>query len=220
METRTAMVLGASGLVGSYVLQHLLENNIYEKVIALVRKPLDISHKKLRQEVVDFEHLRKHANLFKVDDLYCCVGTTIKKAGSKEAFRAVDYHIPIEAAKYASAQGVKQYLLVSSLGANAKSTFFYMRTKGELEEDLKKHPFRAIHIFHPSMLLGPRKENRFGEKIGQIFMKLVEPLLINGLRKYKAIHAETVAKAMIKVALDGKEGIYTHVSDEIERIGK
>src|SRR5687767_8052960 len=110
METRTAMVLGASGLVGGYVLQHLLEHNIYEKVIVLVRRPLNITHKKVQQQVVDFAHLRQHADLFKVDDIFCCVGTTIKKAGSKEAFREVDYHIPIETAKFAAAHGVKQYL--------------------------------------------------------------------------------------------------------------
>ncbi len=220
METRTALLIGASGLVGSYVLQQLLAMSIYNKVTVLVRRPLGVSHAKLQELVVDFEHLREHAHAFKVDDIYCCVGTTIKKAGSKEAFRAVDYHIPVETAKFASAQGAKQYLLVSSLGANAKSLFFYMRTKGEVEEALKKHPFKAIHILQPSMLLGPRKEKRFGEKFGQIFMKLVEPLLIGGLKKYKAIHAETVAKAMIKIALEEKQGTHVYISDELAEIGK
>ena len=218
--TRRALVLGASGLVGGHVLQQVLANNSYKEVTIFVRKLIDIQHPKLVQKLVDFDKLDKYAEAFSADDIYVCVGSTIKKAGSQYAFRQVDYEIPVQAARLAAKNGAKQFLVISSLGADANARFFYMKTKGEMEEAVKKYAIPAIHIFHPSMLLGARKENRFGEKIGQLFMKLVDPLMFGSLKKYKGIRAETVAKAMIKTALENRKGIYTHRSDEIAEVGK
>ena len=220
MKTKTAIVLGATGLIGSYCLEHLLKSDEYEKVIALVRKSTGMSHPKLIQQQIDFDSMSEYANLFAADDVFCCLGTTIKVAGSQDAFRKVDYTYVAEAARLAANKGCRQFLVVSSIGANSKSSNFYLRVKGEMEEAVQKNSLEAIHIFRPSMLLGPRKEFRLGERIGKVLMTVFAPLLFGSLRKYKPIQAETVAKTMLDAAKTGKAGTHVYFYDNMIRTGR
>ncbi len=214
--TKSALLVGASGLVGGHCLRLFLEDKNYEKVIAFVRKPMTLQHQKLEQHVVDFDHLEKYSHLAKVNDVFCCLGTTIKKAGSQEAFRKVDFTYPVEIAKVAAQNGVEQFLIITALGANPKSSIFYNRVKGEVEEAVTKLPFKAIHIFRPSLLLGERDERRTGEKIGEPMLKGLKFLLLGPLKKYRAIEASVVASAMLDAAKQNLQGINTFESDQIQ----
>lgn len=163
---RKAMVIGATGLVGELLVHSLLEHPAYSLVRVLVRRPLEPQHPKLEQHVVDWEQLESQDHLFDgIDDLYCCLGTTIKKAGSQDNFRQVDYHYPVRAATIAKQHGVSQMLVISSMGASADSRVFYSRTKGEMEDALSDIGFPSLHIFRPSLILGDRNEKRFGEQM-------------------------------------------------------
>jgi uncharacterized protein YbjT (DUF2867 family) len=215
---RTALLLGASGLVGSHVLELLLRNPAYTKVIIAVRKKLPLINEKLDQQVVDFDNLEEHSSAFKADDVYCCLGTTIKQAGSQAQFRKVDHDYPIAAAKLALEQGAKRYLIISALGADKSSLIFYNRVKGQVEDHLKKMGYQSLHIFQPSLLVGHREQPRAGEKIAEKVMKGTAFLLQGPLKKYRAIDAETVAFAMVHSALQNTPGIHTHQSDEIQAI--
>jgi uncharacterized protein YbjT (DUF2867 family) len=220
MQQRTALLLGASGLTGSHCLQLLLRDEAYSQVCIIVRRKLAVEHPKLAQHVVDFELLNYNEQLLKGDDVFCCLGTTIKTAGSQEAFKRVDYDYPLTAAKIAFKNGVKNFLLVSSNGADAKSNIFYSRVKGELENALKKIGFKSLLIFRPSLLLGKRSESRFGEKVGEILGNIFKPLLAGPLKKYRPIEAEVVARAMITAAKSGFKGVHIFESDEIQKIGE
>lgn len=216
--SRTALVAGATGLVGNACLQLLLNAPEYAQVKAVVRHPLSLQHPKLETIIADFDRLDEIASHLLADDVFYCLGTTIKKAGSQESFRKIDYDYTLILAKLALQNGCWQFLLVSSLGADAQSAIFYSRVKGELENALQKLPFSAIHVFQPSILLGARKEQRIGESIGQLLARCLNPFLLGSLRKYRGIAAEAVAKAMIKSALQDKTGTFVYVSDEIQAI--
>ena len=160
---KTALIAGASGLTGGYLLNLLLESPEYSSVIAYVRKSSGLTHPKLKEIVVDWETLQEPVA---AEDIFCCLGTTIKKAGSQEAFRRVDYNYPLQLAQLQYRGGSQQFLLVSAMGADAKSSIFYSRVKGELENALQSIGYKSLHIFRPSFIAGPRKESRTGEKIG------------------------------------------------------
>jgi uncharacterized protein YbjT (DUF2867 family) len=161
--------------VGGLLVRSLLQNPAYGRICVLVRRPLEWGHPKLEQHVVDWERLEEQKDLFRdVDDLYCCLGTTIKKAGSQENFRQVDFHYPVKAAKLAKEHGVSQMLVISSMGADAGSRVFYSRTKGEMEEALSAIGFRSLHIFRPSLILGDRKEKRLGEQLAAHVMTFLD----------------------------------------------
>ena len=162
------------------------------------RRPLALSHAKLRTELVDFDGLRSLGE--SCDDLFCCLGTTIRKAGSREAFRRVDHDYPLALAKLGKAAGTQQFLLVSALGADAGSSVFYSRVKGETERDIAAIGLPKIVFMRPSILLGERHEQRPGEKAGIFIGKLIAPLLLGRLRKYRPIRADDVAAAMIYAA--------------------
>lgn len=217
---RSALLVGASGLVGGHCLRLLLENPAYSKIILLVRRSLGIRHPKLDEHVVDFDALEKYSDLLKVNDVFCCLGTTIKKAGSQEAFRKVDFTYPAEIAAIASKNGAEQFLIITALGANPRSSIFYTRVKGEVEEAVQKLPFKAIHIFRPSLLLGERAKRRPGEKIGEPVLKGLEFILVGPLRKYRTIEAAAVAAAMIAVAGKNLQGINIFESDQIQSISQ
>jgi uncharacterized protein YbjT (DUF2867 family) len=217
---RTALLLGATGLVGGELLTLLLADPEYRQVTVLVRRNLSRTHPKLVQRVVDFKDLSKAADAYQVDDVFCCLGTTIKKAGSQEAFRVVDYTYPLESAKLAARQGAGQYLLITALGADAKSSVFYNRVKGEVEEAIGKLPLKGLHIFRPSLLLGNRQESRTGEKIAVAVMKPLGFLLAGPLKKYRGIQARTVAQAMLRTAKRDVAGRHTYNSDVIQKMGK
>ena len=211
---KTALIAGATGLVGSYLLRMLLQSDRYTKVIALVRKSIAIQDPKLEQKIVDFDKLAVTPGL-QADDVFCCLGTTMKKAGSKAAFYEVDYTYVVELAKATSQQFASQFLVVSSMGANKKSAFYYNRVKGEMEEAITRFPFTAIHIFRPSLLTGNRSETRLGEKVGEVLMGGLKFAMVGPLRKYRAVPARVVAKAMLQMAIDNGGGVKIHESDEI-----
>ena len=217
---RTALLLGASGLIGGHCLDLLLRDEAYDQVIVLVRKSLPKNHPKLTQYEVNFDRLAEHETLLKADDVFCCLGTTIKKAGSQDAFRKVDFTYAHEAAKLAAASGAKQFLLVSSLGADAKSSVFYSRVKGEIEAAISALNFKSVSIFRPSLLLGERAEFRLAERLAEPFAKALSFFLIGGLRKYRAIEARTVAAAMIEIAKKEIQGVKVYESDRVQEMGK
>ncbi|MCP8968887.1 oxidoreductase [Ectobacillus ponti] len=215
MHTRTALVLGATGLVGQEVVRQLLDSPAYSSVAILTRRPLDWESPKLHQHIVQFDELEVYAAQFQVHDVYCCLGTTIKKAKTKEQFWKVDYEYTIQAAKLAAGQGVQNFLVISSMGASEKSLFFYSQVKGRMERELKQLPIRSIHVLRPSLLLGEREEFRFGEKLAEKVSAAFPFLYSGALRKYRPITAEQVAKAMCRLALADGKGIHVHESDEL-----
>ncbi|MFN4085518.1 MAG: oxidoreductase [Spirosomataceae bacterium] len=206
-----ALVVGSTGLIGKILVQKLLESPAYESVRVIVRRKSFDSHPKLHEVLVDFENLTDC--LCKADHVFCTLGTTRNKAGSKEAFRLVDYQYPLEIAQKAFDQGGQLFAIVTSMGASLDSWFFYNQVKGEVERDLAQIPFQHLGIFRPSMLLGDRTENRFGESIGQRVMEVADFLLP---QKYKAIEAEKVAKALLQYALNPPMGVTIYESDAMQ----
>ncbi|WP_166268913.1 NAD(P)H-binding protein [Marinobacter caseinilyticus] len=191
------MLLGATGLTGRSVLSGLLEASEVSKVIALVRRPIDMEHAKLQAVVVDFDRLNEHADCFDVSVVVCCLGSTIKAAGSMAQFRKVDYQYCLEAARIARAHGANALLLMSAIGASSRSSVFYNRTKGELEDAVRELGFDVLSIFHPSLLLGDRREQRLAESAASAMAPVLNGVLLGPLRPYRAIRAEAVAQAMV-----------------------
>ncbi len=189
---KTALIAGATGLVGSHLTDQLLDNEQYSRVKILVRKPIEKNHHRLEQIIYDYDQPDLAA--VRADEVYCCLGTTIKKAGSREAFRKVDLEYPLQIARAAKQNGTKHFAIVTAIGSSTKSAFFYNRVKGEIEELLKEAGFERLLIFRPSMLLGPRSEFRFGEEAGKVIFKAAGFLFPKNM---KGIHAAKVAAAMI-----------------------
>lgn len=209
MNEQTAVVIGSSGLTGGYVLQLLLSDESFTKVSILVRKELAITHSKLIQHITDFNDADQLLLIGKADVLFCCVGTTMKKVkGDKIAYEKVDYDIPVNMARIASGNGFKKLLLISSIGASAKSSNFYLRLKGKVEDAIMKFPFESTWIFRPSSLLGKRKEIRNGEKVLQAATKLISSILFGSLKKYHGISAEQVAVAMVAASKRNHPGVH------------
>lgn len=206
-------------MVGSHCLDLLLKSDRYSQVISVGRRDLPLLHPKLEQRVVDFDKLQHYAAELAVDDVFCCLGTTIKKAGSKEAFYKVDHTYVVDLAKVTAAKGASQFIVVSAMGADASSLFFYNKVKGEMERDVQQAGFEAVHILRPSLLLGERTEHRAGEELASKIMKPLSSLMVGPLRKYKPIEAETVAKAMLYVASQHQKGVHIYPSDEIASLG-
>jgi uncharacterized protein YbjT (DUF2867 family) len=206
---KTAIVIGATGLVGSAVVDQLLEDERIGQVLVFVRRPTGRQHSKLREQVIDFNDPSAWQGSVKGDILFSALGTTLKKAGSKEAQFQIDYTYQLHFARAAARNGVSTYVLVSSAGASTNSRIFYSRMKGELEEEIKKLPFNHIHILQPGILEGKRQESRPGEKAGVALMSVLQH--VPGLKKYRPIPAETVARAMIRCCFDkqGKLHVYT-----------
>ena len=217
-KPKAALLVGASGLVGGHCLQFLLEEPSYARVTMLVRKPLSITHEKLVQHIIDFDELTTLGELFAVDDVFCCLGTTIRKAGTQEAFRKVDFDYPVKIAALSQHCGANKFLLVSSLGADPHSRIFYNRVKGDVEEAIQKISFKAFHVFRPSLLLGKRKEHRTGEKVAAVAMSALDHAMIGPLRKYRAILARDVAKVMVGAAQMNLTGVNIFESQRIQEI--
>lgn len=210
--SRSALLAGSTGLIGNQLLQLLLHDVAYDKVIALSRKPLEVTHPKLENIVLEADQLKQHSNL-KADDVFCCLGTTIKQAKTKEAFRKVDFDYPLELAKTLHANGAKQFLLVSALGSDRNSSIFYNRVKGEVEAAITAVGYATFHIFKPSLLVGPRKEQRAGEDAAKVFYKIFGFLIP---QKYKGIESIKVARAMLAMAKENKLGLFIHESDSLQ----
>ena len=204
------LLAGATGLVGGLCLQRLLADPVFTRVVVLVRRPVGTSHPKLEQHVVDFARLGQGRELFKVDKVMCALGTTIKQAGSQDRFREVDHDYPLQLARMGLAQGARHFLLVSALGANARSGVFYNRVKGEVEADVRALGFPQLTIVRPSLLLGERHEFRLGEEVGKRFAFLVPG-------KYRPVQADSVAKVLVEAARRDTPGVEVIESDEIRR---
>lgn len=215
MPKRKALLIGASGLIGSHCLRYLLKDDHYSKVTCLVRHPIALDHPKLVQHTVDFDLPKSFASLAVGHDLFCCLGTTMQKAGSKEKFRKVDLDYPVTCAKLALKNGAKQFLLVSAAGSDPHSSVFYNRVKGEVEQATIDLGFETTHLFRPSILLGKREERRPAESLAQ---KLARPLSFafrGPLKQYKPVEARTVAWVMVTAAKMDKKGLHTYTSHEI-----
>ena len=210
MNEQTAVVIGATGLIGNMVVEELLNDDAFSIVRTLTRKPLTIIHPKLQQKIVDFNDINDYKEKFGEGDIiFCCIGTTQKKVqGDKEAYKKVDYDIPVNAARIGISRGYKKYVLVSAIGANESSSNFYLQLKGKTENAIKEFSFRSISIFRPAQLLGKRKEYRPEEKILQPITKFISLFLFGSLKKYRSIHAKDVAKAMVKESKQNNPGVH------------
>ena len=217
---KSALIIGSTGLIGSELVNLLLDSNDYTKVITFVKRDSGIKHPKLTQHFIDFDKPETYKDLVVGDDFFCAIGTTIKKAGSQNAFRKVDFEYPKQFAAFALDNKVKQFLIISSLNAYAMSGNFYLKTKGEIQDFLKNCAFESVAVLQPSLLLGNRTEFRLGEKVGAFFMKAFSFLFQGNLKKYKPIEGKTVAKALLKIAQKNVKGFKIYESDVMQEIGQ
>jgi len=211
---KTALLFGASGLVGSHVLNQLISNNNYSKIKLFVRSSIDISDPKIEIIQTDFNNLENYKKDIKGDDCFFCIGTTKKNSPDKNEYKRVELEVPKQVAQIAKSNSVNSFVFISSGYADPKSSGDYLKFKGEVEEELKRLNFQKLGIMRPSFLLGDRKEKRIGEKIGIFVFKLLSPLFLGPLKKMKPIHSATVAKAMITIT-QNKVSKTIFESDEI-----
>lgn len=212
---KTALIIGATGLVGGHCLNELLASPAYDKVVALTRRALTISNPKLVNVVTNFDDQDALLRHVPCDDVYCAIGTTIAKAGSQEAFKNVDLIIPAMIARLAHVKGARKFILVSSLGANAGSMVFYNKIKGQLENTLKQQGYQSLIIFRPSILMGERSEKRSGEAIAQAVARKLPFLFSGPFKKYQGTPADLLAKKMVAAAQQNTTGVRIIENDEI-----
>ena len=214
---KTAIIVGSTGLVGSHLLERLIEDDRYCRIVLLSRKQHELESSKVETIITDFSNEEVLLSSIKGDEVFCCLGTTIAKAGSKANFRKIDLELPLTIAEIAVRNGVAAYYLVSSLGASTSTMNFYLKTKGQLEKALSDLNIGRLAIFRPSLLLGKRSEVRIGESVGGAIFPLLNPFLLGPLKKYRPIQADTVAAAMVEIA--NRDRIQTiYESDEIEHL--
>lgn len=214
---RKAIIVGVTGLIGGYCLQALIDEPNYSEIIAVTRKPLLKTHRKLTIITSTFDNLSRDLSHIQAHDVYCCLGTTIKKAGTEEAFRKVDLSLVLTVAETMREKGAEQFVVISSMGADSNSKIFYNRTKGEMELALRDIGYPSLRIIRPSLLLGSREEFRLGEKIGMMLTPVLRPFMLGTLKKYRPVHAESVARFMVKTALEETlDGVQIYESDMIE----
>lgn len=216
---KTAIVAGATGLIGTELVAYLMKDPSYERVVVVVRRKLQIVHPKCIQVITDYEQLEDELKAYVADsDVFCCLGTTIKKARTKEQFSKVDLEYPMRLGQLAQTYHAAYFGIVTAMGANADSSIFYNQVKGQVEDGLDRLQLASLHIFRPSLLLGHRADARTGERIGAVLFAAAAPLLIGGLQKYKAIHVKTVAKAMLQSAILGNKGLHRYSYKQIEEL--
>jgi len=215
----TATVVGATGLIGGLLLEELLNDPYFDTIRILIRRPLEITHAKLEKKIVDFDDNDSLlVALSNSNVVFCSIGTTQKKVkGDKEAYRKIDFDIPVKLARFSKMVGCEKFILVSSVGANSKGDNFYIKLKGEVEDVIKTISLRSLHIMRPSFLIGERKEIRMGEVIGKPLMQIFSFLIP---KKYKAIQAKDVAKAMVTIAKKNDEGISSYEYEQIKELSK
>ena len=215
---KTALIFGSSGLVGNELLELILKDNNYIKIKLFVRSDLTDVNSKIEIIKTDFNNIENHKDKIVGDDCFFCIGTTRKNTPDKNEYIKIEYNLPIEVAKIAKSNSINNFIYISSLGANPNAASLYLKNKGQTEQELIKLNFMNLSILRPSILLGNRKENRVGEKIGIFAMKTLSPLFLGNIKKYKPIKVEYVAKAMLQVAQkDYQKNIFE--SDEIVKIG-
>jgi uncharacterized protein YbjT (DUF2867 family) len=217
MSGQTAVVIGATGLIGEQLVKSLLNDGSYSSIRLLVRRPLPDADPRLEIVVVDFQNKIELKNkLGKGDTIFCSIGTTNQKVkGDKVAYRKIDYDIPVNVGKAGIENGFKTYVIVSSVGANERSRNFYLQLKGSVESAIRKLGYKSVHIFRPSFLLGRRKEKRIGEKIMGNIVPVFSFLMVGKLARYKPVAAEVVAKAMVRVSKKTGPGIFVYEYREI-----
>jgi uncharacterized protein YbjT (DUF2867 family) len=207
---KTAIILGATGLTGGILLQKLIEDESYTTIKLFSRKKIEELPSKVQQFVGNILELKNFKKEFKANQVFCCIGTTAKKTPNKELYKRIDFGIPVTAAKLSKENNIPTFLVVSSIGANPKSSVFYSKTKGEMEQEVLQQNIPNTYILQPSIIGGNRKETRIAEKIGLTVFKLIQPLFIGNLKKYKITEAEHIAQTMINLANStSKEQIIT-----------
>jgi uncharacterized protein YbjT (DUF2867 family) len=214
---KTAILLGATGLTGGILLQKLLNDPQYGKIILFSRSSVKIKNSKIEEHLVDLFQLEKYKEQFKADQVFCCIGTTKSKTPSEETYRKIDYGIPVTAAKLCKENGISTLAVISSLGANPDSGMFYNKIKGEMQRDVLAQKITNTFIFQPSLISGDRGEKRFFENLGKQALKILNHALLGPLEKYRSIHPLIIAKAMLIVANKGYEKSVIE-SDEIKKI--
>jgi len=217
---KTAIILGATGLVGGIVLQKLIEDEAYTAIKLFSRNKIEGLPIKVKQFLGNILQLENFEKDFEADEVFCCIGTTAKKTSDKTVYKAIDYGIPVTAAKLSKRNNIPTFMVVSAMGANARSNIFYNKTKGEMERDVLLRKIINTYVLQPSIIGGNRKETRIGEKIGLFIFKIIQPLFIGKLQNYKIIEAEEIAQAMVNLAnsKNSKEKIIT--SNTIKNISK
>lgn len=215
---RSALLLGATGLVGRHTLSRLATDARWSRVVSLDRRPLAVASPTHTSHVVDFTRLDAvDPDVWVCDDVFCAIGTTIRQAGSHVAFRHVDLDIPASAATHAHAAGATQMLLVSAMGADAGSRIFYNRTKGQVEAAVRGVGFEAVHLLRPSLLTGDRTEARTGEQIGEAVLRLLNPVLVGPLKNLRPTPADDVAAALVGFAAERQPGVHVHDPEQIRQ---
>ncbi|MCC8410917.1 NAD(P)H-binding protein [Mucilaginibacter sp. UR6-1] len=213
-----AIIAGASGLIGSNLLTMLLQHPDYDEVLLLNRRQLPVQHKKLIQAIINFDELDKYSDLIKGHAVFCCLGTTQKQTPDRKTYRQIDHDYPVKLAQFAAQNGVKQYHLVSAIGANTLAANFYLKTKGDAEKDIRAADVESLHIYQPSFLEGKRSKPRLGEKIATAVFTVLNPLLLGGFKKYRSIKAESVAAAMLNQSLTNNKGVFVYTTDKIKQL--
>lgn len=212
---KTALVAGATGLVGKELINELIADNNYQKVIVFSRRKLQVSHPKLEVVLINFDRLEEINIPEKTDECFCTLGTTQKKSGKDGSFK-VDYEYVLKLTRLCTDYNIPKFIVVSSQGANPKSSFFYMKTKGRMEEAVKKSGIETVYIVRPSLITGKREENRIAEKIGFHLYKVLRPLMVGKLKKLRPVSGTQIAKSMIALAKNSEKGNFTIESDFIQ----
>ncbi|MCO6147456.1 NAD(P)H-binding protein [Flavobacterium sp. NRK1] len=216
---KSAILLGASGAVGSELLKLLLADERYDTVILFSRHKSKVTHPKIKEYIIDLFELENYNEAFIANEVFCCIGTTKAKTPDKETYHKIDYGIPVAAAKLAKASDIKTFIVISAIGADAKSGIFYSKTKGEMQNAVLSKGIAKTHILQPSLIVAARKESHVMEKMAQGFMWLINPLLFGNAAKFKSIKAERIAKAMLWLANNPYKNIMV-TGDELAQISK
>jgi uncharacterized protein YbjT (DUF2867 family) len=210
MMPRIALVAGATGLVGQHLVQRLLVSGAYDHIKLLTRREVPIDDARVENVISNYSNLDSLGKKLQADDVFCCLGTTLKKAGSRAAFEKVDYQMVVDLARSTLAQGAKQFMVVSAAGTSEHSPSFYSRVKAHMERDVAAIGFDTVHIVRPALLIGAREESRPAEHISQMLMPLFNPLLLGSLKKYRSVRGEDVADALLQLARRETRGVHIH----------
>lgn len=216
--SKVAVIAGSSGLVGTELLHQLCASNAYSAIYLLVRKPSGFIHPKVKEHLIDFDQPAQYAGYLTGDVFFSCLGSTRKKTPDKNTYYHIDHDYPLQLAQLASANGMKQFHLISSIGANPSAAGFYLRLKGETERDIAAVPFYAIHIYRPSFLDGKREEKRLLERVSLTLMRVINPVFGGRWKKYRSIQVTAVARAMLRQSLQDTSGVRYYESDEIQAL--
>lgn len=218
MQKKRAILIGATGLTGGFLLDGLLMNDHFDEVITYGRKATGKQHQKLKEVEVDIVQSEDWLADLNGDVVFCCIGTTKAKTPDQEKYKAIDYGVPVKLAQACKQNGIPHIVVISALGANPKSSVAYNQIKGEMERDVLAEGVDHTYLLEPSLIMGNRDEKRVGEKIAQVVMPLFHCLMIGGLKKYRAIKSTDIALAMLNLSLQNEHPSGRIPSDEIKRI--